>query len=327
MIIKNKDIIQSYLLTIAKYDFNVYEKRIMYRLIEAMQSEIKGKKIGTKIIIQKNLFEDRVVTMPLNAFLKDGDEHYTEIKKALLSLRNKTIEYEDDKIWKPVGIIEKPVFYKKGHIQFELPIEIYNALLNFSKGFRKIELAKAMQFKSVYSMRFYELMSNQTRPIVFTIKDLKIMFRVEDKYKENYDFIRKCVKVAKKELDALSPYSFEFEELKTGREITALKFHPVKIVTNRDEDLETRTLKQRIGLSSLMRPLVKKYLVENFFFNEQEIRNNLDLFKACDDRFDLMAELSLLRRKCESARNPKGYLIGALKKKVEKALETSILIE
>lgn len=33
----NKDVFQSYVLTTAKYDFSVYEKRIMYRLVEMAQ--------------------------------------------------------------------------------------------------------------------------------------------------------------------------------------------------------------------------------------------------------------------------------------------------
>ncbi len=37
--------IQSYLMTVSKYDFSVYEKRILYRLVEAMQCEIEGKKL------------------------------------------------------------------------------------------------------------------------------------------------------------------------------------------------------------------------------------------------------------------------------------------
>ena len=42
--ITNKDVIQSYLMTVSKYNFSVYEKRILYRLVEAMQCEIEGKK-------------------------------------------------------------------------------------------------------------------------------------------------------------------------------------------------------------------------------------------------------------------------------------------
>lgn len=30
-------------MTVSKYDFSVYEKRILYRLVEAMQCEIEGK--------------------------------------------------------------------------------------------------------------------------------------------------------------------------------------------------------------------------------------------------------------------------------------------
>ena len=33
VVVRNKDQIQSYIMTTAKYDFNVYEKRILYRLV------------------------------------------------------------------------------------------------------------------------------------------------------------------------------------------------------------------------------------------------------------------------------------------------------
>ena len=42
MAIVNKDLIQSYIMTTAKYDFNVYEKRIIYRLVEMAQGELQG---------------------------------------------------------------------------------------------------------------------------------------------------------------------------------------------------------------------------------------------------------------------------------------------
>ena len=41
----NKDVIQSYVFTMAKYDFSVYEKRIIYRLVELAQCELQGGKM------------------------------------------------------------------------------------------------------------------------------------------------------------------------------------------------------------------------------------------------------------------------------------------
>lgn len=37
--IKNKDILQSYVITTARYDFSIYEKRILYRIIEVLQAK------------------------------------------------------------------------------------------------------------------------------------------------------------------------------------------------------------------------------------------------------------------------------------------------
>ena len=37
----NRDQTQSYILTMAKYDFTVYEKRILYRIVELAQSYAK----------------------------------------------------------------------------------------------------------------------------------------------------------------------------------------------------------------------------------------------------------------------------------------------
>ena len=63
----NKDVIQSYMLTSARYDFSVYEKRIMYRLVELAQCELQGKKmvelVGTSV--ETNMFGDKDITMPV----------------------------------------------------------------------------------------------------------------------------------------------------------------------------------------------------------------------------------------------------------------------
>lgn len=319
MKITNKDVIQSYLLTTAKYDFSAYEKRILYRLVEMIQWTLEGKKLNGGFRIEKTLFNDRIITMPVNAFLKgENDENYSIVKQALRSLRNKTIEYEDAKIWKLIGIIEKPEFNKAGFVTFELQPEIYEAILNFSKGFRKYELETAMSFESQYSMRFYELFSGQKSPLIYTIESLKIMFKIEGKYKGRpSDFIKYVVTPAKKELDKKSPYSFEFSQIKTGREITAIKFFPVYNPEARDPELEKRELQKQISLSWDFDPMLRNYLKQDLLFTTDEIKNNVELFRSCYERMDLMYELSILKGKARTKKNPKGYIINALKGKLK----------
>lgn len=324
MLIKNKEVIQSYLMTTAKYDFSVYEKRILYRIIEAVQCELEGKKLYAGLKIEKTLRDDRVVMMPLSAFLNgEDDENYTRVKKALRDLRNKTFEYDNGEVWKLIGIIEKPSFeYRRGWVHFELQPEVYGAILNFTKGFRKYELKVAMSFKSQYSMRFYELMSGQKTPLIFRIDDLKKRFCVENKYARNPDFVRYVVVAAKKELDEKSPYSFDYEVIKEGRFVTALKFIPKYQPEHQDEELEKKRLQKRTSLSWDLEKPVIDYLRHGIGFTDKEIKLHRDLFidaQSCLD--DFLQDLAILRAKSRDKANPKGWIINAIRGKLDDVLK------
>ena len=63
--------------------------------------------------------------------------------------------------------------------------------------------------------------------------------------------------------------------------------------------------------------LVVNYLKENFVFSENEIKNNLDLFKQCQKELpDFILTLSKMRVPASKKMNPKGYLINSLKKQL-----------
>ena len=311
-------------MTTAKYDYNVYEKRIIYRLVEMCQSTLSGKKLDHKITIDETLFQDRVITMPIALFLtgKDGkkDNNHKRVREALKGLNSKVFEYEDDRIWKTIRIIEKPKFIKYSDmIQFEVQPEIFNTILDFSKGYRKLELQTAMTFVSVYSMRFYELFSGCKTQMEYSIEQLKQMFHIEGKYPMPSDFIKHVVKVAKRELDKKSPYSFNFETKKTGRKITHIKFYPVFIPKNRDTKVEEKSLKRRINLSWSLDLQVIDYLKTNFEFTEKEIKNNLELFAEAEAKTDILYHLSTLKTSSENKANRKGYVIAALRNIINNA--------
>ncbi|MDM1504181.1 RepB family plasmid replication initiator protein, partial [Myroides marinus] len=114
-VINNKELFQSYILTTAKYDFSVHEKRILYRIIELNQHLIEGKKLNRKYKVDSNLLGDSIYTLPISLFLKEGDSsNHLEVKKALNRLQKKEIVYEDDTIWASLTIIANPKIQKFG---------------------------------------------------------------------------------------------------------------------------------------------------------------------------------------------------------------------
>jgi len=322
MKINNKDVVQSYILTTAKYDFSVYEKRILYRLVEAFQHLLKGKRLEGRLKVEKDLFGEYNITMPISDFLVDENDHnHARVKKALKDLESKSFEYEDDRVWELIRIIQSPSVLKYDSlVTFRIQPKIFDAILNFSKGYRKYELKTAMEFKSTYAMRFYELLSGQKRHLTYKIDDLKLMFKVEGKYKLTANFIRKVVDVAKRELDEKSPYSFEYKTNKLGRKIISVTLYPVYMAKNRDPLLERKELGKQVSPGWDLDRIVVNYLRENFGFTDVEIKNNIDLFKVAQRQIpDFLYFLSEIRSNAHKARvSPQAFVVGAVRKKLKR---------
>lgn len=322
-IINNKQVFQSYVLTTAKYDFSPYEKRIMYRLIELAQKEIEGIKLKDNLrkIAPTNF--GREITMPVSDILKDEqDKHYTIAKAAFRSLSEKHIEYEDDEVWSYTPIITAPEIKKNsGSVKFYVFDNIWRCLLDFTKGFKKYELITAMKFKSAYAMRFYELMSGQTKPLFVPLEGpdgLRERFYLQGKYEKVNDFRRKVIDVAKKELDESSPYSFVAKEEKAGKKIIGWTFFPVFYENREDPALQEQARMAKVTARLQLENNVYDYLKFSFDFKSDEINKNKKTLIEGQNRIpDFMGFLGELKKGARLAENPKGYVIGAIKRKLK----------
>lgn len=316
----NKELIQSYIFTTAKYDFSVYEKRIIYRQIEIEQQLLEGQKIGNGVKVDTNLWGDKEYTIPLKWLLKDeNDKNYTQIAKAFKSLREKSIIYEDETTIEGFGVIQSYKIEKRSSfVSWKSHPKIVEATMNFAKGYRKYELKTAMEFESIYAMRFYELLSGQKTPLTYKIEDLKKILCIEGKYKYIKDFRIKVLDAAKKELDKCSPYTFDYEMRKTGRAFTAVKFFPKYQPKFRDVNLEIVELQKQVPISWNISKNVSDYLRDAFSFEKKEITQHLDLFKQAESDINNFIDfMSEIKPRANRARNPKGYLINSIKKELE----------
>lgn len=338
-VIKNRELVQSYVLTTAKYDFSVYEKRVLYRIVEVLQAYLTGLKLNYNYSVQEALYKDADTefSIELKAFLKgEADNNYEEVKKALKSLRNKTFEFETPYEWGVYGIIESPKIKKceskkyESFVTFKVTPLLLYAFMNFAKGFRKFELKIAMSLESTYSMRLYELMSKQKKPITYSIEELKSMFKVEKKYKDNNRFISQTIKVAKEELDNKSPYTFNIKENRGGRggKINSITFIPIYQPQFNDTELETHILQQQVSSRWTLSRQEVEYLSNNFGFTEDELRKNTDTFKDINAVTDLLNELARIKAKINELNakgkgisNVKGYVITSLRNSLTKIVE------
>jgi len=283
-----------------------------------VQALLEGQKIGDGVKIDTNLWGDKRYKIPLKLLLKDeNDKNYSQIEKAFKSLREKTITYEDEFVIEGFGIVQSYKIEKRdSFVSWVSHPYVVNASMNFAKGYRKYELKVAMEFESVYAMRFYELLSGQKTPLTYTIKNLKEMFGIADKYKFVKDFRIRILDTAKRELDKCSPYTFDYKMNKEGRSFTSVTFYPKFQAKFRDDSLEKHELQKQVSLLWDLPKEVTDYLIHNFEFTKDGIKNNLDLFKQANEELDLIPFLAGLKGKVRTSNNPQGYIIGALKKMI-----------
>lgn len=316
----SRQVVQSYIATTAIYDFNVYEKRVLYNLVKIAQSQLDGVKIGTSLCRIEHTFPDFYkITLPITCFLIDGkDKNHARIKEALRSLHQKTFTYRDDSIWECFSIIANPVIQlRSSEVSFIVNSKVWDVLLNFSSGFTRYDLDVAFSLESSYSMRLYEMMASQDSPITYTIESLKRIFKVEDKYRFTKDFIRRVIEQAKKELDEKSPVTFTYNPEKDGNRITRITFTPVRQWSRSTPESFLKHTVRKYGIHTSLSDDEIRYLKE-IGFTDSGIANNYPLFLDCKKAMkDFTYQLALIKGSCRSKINPCGWCIRTLEGKLK----------
>ncbi len=329
----SKEIVESYIFTTVRHDFGIYSERLLLRLVELAQREVRGLdfKGGTNIgKVEVGEWGDAEIIIPVKDILSgEEDKNYTKAKQAVRNLMGRFLEYEDDQKYRATQILnEVDVDKVAGKMIIRVNRNIWRAMLDFSKGFRKYELETAVKLRGKYSLRIYKLVSKQTNPITYNIADLRAMWGLTDKYKKVDDFIKNTVVSAKEELDRVSPYTFEYvsnysktAEVNKGRKgrpaVTSITFFPKHKMANESTD----AIRKQVDPSMLLDRELYMMLKNKFEFDSQGIKANITLFdtaqKECDDILDFMDSIAPAALR---AANVQGYVVGAIRKHLKEKL-------
>lgn len=327
----NKLQFQSYIFTTAKYDFSVYEKRILYRMIEIEQRLINQEALDKAVKIEANLWGDKKYTVPMSLLLSTSElDDTTENRsknnnrfiKAFSALQDKKVVYEDSEVYGRVGVIDKFEFKKNERfVSWKADSKIIEMITDFSKGWRMYELKIAFNMQSQYSMRFYELIANKTKKISYKMSDIIKMFSLENTYlrtgtkKHNYALIElRVIKKAQEELDRVSPYTFTY---KLSEDYAVLDLFPVYQPQFASAKYKRENKTSEISLEAVMSENEKEIYLNEFGFSEQGLKNNYALFEELKKTFPANFEFFLFQTIREALKkNPKakqGFIIGIIK--------------
>lgn len=166
---------------------------------------------------------------------------YAHVEKEAMKMREKRIFFSNNKITFDANLISAFVYYKdEGYFTLEIPQALHPFLLQIKENFTVLDIRNILRLDSVYAMRFYEFCKEYERfgKFRFDVEELKATLGLSARYKNYFDFKKKVIEQARKELSQNAEIYFEFQEIKNGKKVESIEFIIKKNIIIND-DIQT----------------------------------------------------------------------------------------
>jgi len=218
LIVKHNDFIEG------RFHLDLTQAKIIAKLSSIIQKDDKDFKLY--IFQAKNLLEE----------LKMGVNNYDNLKKSVDSLVDKTIQLGKPDSTLTISLLSSAEYFKDGRIEIEFSPKLKPYLLQLKENFTKYQLENVLSLSSFYAIRIYELCKQyeKIKERMIEVEKLKEILKIQDKYKKYNHFKEKVLEIAKREINEKTDINISFEEIKTGRKVTSIKF----LIEKKEKEIE-----------------------------------------------------------------------------------------
>lgn len=202
----------------ANYDLSLQEQKLILTLASMVQpTDEEFKEYEFKI-------KDFMELLGIETQTK-----YTEIPKITKELMKKVFEIREGKDIIQLSWLSS-ARYKTGEglviLKFDSSLKPY--MLQLKELYTSYKLENILSLKSKYSLRLFELLKSNEYKKIWNIEleELKKLLGATEKSYSIYQNVKnRIILQAQKELKEKTDIRFDFEEVKTGRKVTSLKFY------------------------------------------------------------------------------------------------------
>lgn len=330
----NKDILTSFIYAWSRQkEMSLIEQRVVLRIIEFASNMINGIKLKDNMHKLDLGLKNVTITMPVQDVMLNTKRRHSDIEKALFNLRSRTFEYRESGRYTVCGFINNATYtYGSGEIKVEVGNKIWEVLLDFTSGYHRFELNKALALPTTYSLQFYMAMSGQNLPMKMTIEELKDWLAIpQDSYKtdgkDRIDHLEaRILKPVKKVLDELCPYSFTYEKVRQNANnkkspVIGIVLHSQYRPQNRDQELERKQLLAQTSVG-FHDPKAISYMKQQMGISLTELNPHKDLLdkasRILPDFIGTLEHINGKRRKKNGEVMGTGWIIKCIKNEVTK---------
>jgi plasmid replication initiation protein len=226
---------QPVLLNNAVHEFDVLEKRIFYIVVNQIK---KG--FG----VDQDMFNNLWFEVPTSLI---GTQHYEKLKEVANNITSRKIRVFQGNEQLHVFVPFPEVKYQKrwGHLKIRLLDTAYPYLAELQDGYFWYRLKSALLLSRTYSQRFYEFFSQFQDTGIWkgvTIEYIRTRLALNnDKYSENFDFVKRVVHDSIEEINEKTDISVEISKYhKKGKKIIGFDFR----IAHKEGSGEAKELKK-----------------------------------------------------------------------------------
>lgn len=234
---RNDLVVKSNRLVEASYRLTLIEQQIiLYAICKSRESGEGLSAINPVRIIALEFAEQ---------FGAGKDCVYEQLKTALKTLYLRTVKIREkdgatnkQEIKESRWISMQSYIDAPGHLKLIFAPEILPFIKDLDKEFTPYRLSQIGKMSSTHAVRLYELLRQnlQIGSRTLEILDLKNMLEIENEYPDYFNFKRRVVDVAKKQINDFSDIKVNYTQEKEGRKVTALNFKIEKNEMNKTEE-------------------------------------------------------------------------------------------
>ena len=246
---------QPYHVTVSQYNYNIYEERVLLRVIEKLQKSFiyDGSLESFKQLNQK-LNQDYQLELPVKDLLRAGTKKYKQVELALDSLMTKLVKMEgvDRKHGKykicSSLVLGYKYFMGKERVKIKLSKEIISYLCSSLSSYTKFSFQVAFNCSSPYTVRIYKYIShwrekNNNFITILSVQKLRECLLLGDKYKRANSIKQIILDPAIRELKKNADVWFSIlSSIKKGRKVVGWNIKIHKREFSQDSNLSTRTI-------------------------------------------------------------------------------------
>ena len=323
------DIYSSYIFSTSNRSLSKYGERLLMEVISVAQEYTIDAALGIHKLNFGEKYKEKfaLIDIPVKNLLNaDDTTNYTKAKEAAVELMKiyHTVEspvvddegnpktYSDGSPqyqFASFHLLDKvTVNHKPGIVSVKLGEETWSQILDMGKGYTRYNLLTAKSLDNVVAIRLFQILSNTTEPLTFSLDKIKGILGLKDKYVNNpTGFIRRVIVPAEEEIrDKCSfevVHDLEYEKVagKGRPSVVGITFRKV---------LKPSIIKNP---ESVLDPGLLNILVKNFGFDNRGLRSNLKLFQDLREAgHDVVSFLLGIEEKAKQANSPQAYAVKSL---------------